>query len=294
MSRSSTRSPPARPLSPAASRSPPAPSPAPRPTRPATTRPSTTRPRARSRSGSARARRPRTAGASRSATPPSCGSGRGSTQQLGGARIVNSGTASFVSDTLGQSGSVKTPDAVAVDPVAGRHDRQVARGQVQVGERTPFKLVVRNVGDAPTLGKVTVTDELPAELSFRGDPGGSGWDCDVGRDLVLARRRARARRRLARHPVRRARRRGRRAQGEIVDNTAVVRGRSDERAQRRHRHRTAAGAQDRPGDRQARGRRAVLPGRAGRVRPAGHEPEPNRATGVRVRDVLPPASGSSR
>jgi uncharacterized repeat protein (TIGR01451 family) len=111
-----------------------------------------------------------------------------------GDRIVNSARGSFLSDTLNQPGAVDSPDVdtrVLVPDLA--IDKVVIDAPLEPGERTPFRLNVENVGDGPTRGTVTVTDELPDELRFAGRPAGEGWQCTTSgqelrctRDDVLA------------------------------------------------------------------------------------------------------------
>lgn len=50
-------------------------------------------------------------------------------------------------------------------------------GPLRVGERAEYTLSVRNAGDSPTVGVTTVTDPLPAGLSFVSADGGEGWAC---------------------------------------------------------------------------------------------------------------------
>jgi uncharacterized repeat protein (TIGR01451 family) len=111
-----------------------------------------------------------------------------------GDRIVNSARGSFLSDTLNQAGAVDSPDVstrVLVPDLA--IDKVVTDAPLEPGERTPFRLNVENVGDGPTRGTVTVTDELPDELRFAGPATGEGWQCATSgqelrctRDDVLA------------------------------------------------------------------------------------------------------------
>lgn len=50
-------------------------------------------------------------------------------------------------------------------------------GLLRVGNEATYTLAVRNVGDSPTVGPATVTDELPAGLGFVSVDGGPAWDC---------------------------------------------------------------------------------------------------------------------
>jgi large repetitive protein len=106
-----------------------------------------------------------------------------------GFRVVNSAGVGFTSETLGQDGHVNSPDVVTPVRIPDVTIDKSHTGAFQAGRRVPFTLVVSNVGDAPTRGPVTVTDELPAELTFTTQPAGDGWDCSAtaGRRLSCVR-----------------------------------------------------------------------------------------------------------
>ncbi|MCO5315806.1 MAG: PKD domain-containing protein [Solirubrobacterales bacterium] len=50
-------------------------------------------------------------------------------------------------------------------------------GVIRVGKETTYTLAVRNAGDSPTNGVSTVTDVLPAGLTFVSADGGPDWSC---------------------------------------------------------------------------------------------------------------------
>ncbi len=50
-------------------------------------------------------------------------------------------------------------------------------GLIRVGHQAEYTLAVRNAGDSPSVGATTVTDELPAGLSFVSADGGPDWAC---------------------------------------------------------------------------------------------------------------------
>ena len=103
-------------------------------------------------------------------------------------RIVNSARGSFLSDTLNQPGAVDSPDVITRVRVPDLAIDKVWDGPLEPGERVPVRLEVENVGDGPTRGTVTVTDELPDELRFAGEPAGVGWQCTTsGQDLRCTR-----------------------------------------------------------------------------------------------------------
>jgi large repetitive protein len=62
-------------------------------------------------------------------------------------------------------------------------------GGFPLGGQGTYTLIATNVGDAPTVGTTTVTDALPAELSFVNATGG-GWSCGVSGQIVTCDRTA--------------------------------------------------------------------------------------------------------
>ena len=57
-------------------------------------------------------------------------------------------------------------------------------GEIRVGTNEVFKLKPENVGDSPTIAPTTVTDVLPAGLSFISADGGAGWTCQEAAGTV--------------------------------------------------------------------------------------------------------------
>jgi uncharacterized repeat protein (TIGR01451 family) len=102
--------------------------------------------------------------------------------------VQNSATVGFVGDTLGQPGSVSSPDVVTPVIVPDLAIQKSHTGDLVAGRTAPFTLEVRNVGDASATGLTTVTDTLPPELSFAEQPSGTGWSCSTsGRALTCTR-----------------------------------------------------------------------------------------------------------
>lgn len=105
-----------------------------------------------------------------------------------GSTIVNDASVGYKGETLGYPGSVTSPDVVTKVHVPDLAIDKSHTGRFVSGASVPFALTVSSVGDAPTTGTVTVTDTLPDELSFVGQPAGAGWQCSTaGRALTCAR-----------------------------------------------------------------------------------------------------------
>jgi uncharacterized repeat protein (TIGR01451 family) len=107
-----------------------------------------------------------------------------------GFRVVNSAGVGFTAATLGGSGFVNSPDVVTPVRIPDLKMAKSHTGDFKPGARVPFRLTVTNVGDAPTFGTTTVTDTLPAELTFATPPAGAGWDCGATAGRALSCRRA--------------------------------------------------------------------------------------------------------
>jgi uncharacterized repeat protein (TIGR01451 family) len=106
-----------------------------------------------------------------------------------GFRVINNAGVGFVSDTLGTPGHVTSPDVVTPVRIPDVTITKSHTGDFVAGSRVPFTLVVSNVGDAPTQGNVTVTDDLPDVMTRTSGPTGDGWDCSAttGRHLSCVR-----------------------------------------------------------------------------------------------------------
>ena len=102
-----------------------------------------------------------------------------------GFEVVNSAGVGFESETVHQEGSVQSPDVVTPVLTPDLAITKSHEGEFKPGARVPFTLSVKNVGNAPTFGPVTVTDALPDELSFAVRPSGDGWDCGSSTDRTL-------------------------------------------------------------------------------------------------------------
>jgi uncharacterized repeat protein (TIGR01451 family) len=92
-----------------------------------------------------------------------------------GTTITNTVTASFSSASLG---TALTAQSTATVDVVGP-DLELVKshtGSLVKGGQATFELDVSNVGDAKSQGTVTVTDTLPAGLTYVSATG-TGWDC---------------------------------------------------------------------------------------------------------------------
>jgi uncharacterized repeat protein (TIGR01451 family) len=94
--------------------------------------------------------------------------------------VVNHATVGFVGETLQSPGEVDSPDVVNPVAVPDLMITKTPGGAFVAGRTVPFTLAVRNVGDAPTFGPVTVTDPLADDLTLVTPPAGAGWDCGAG------------------------------------------------------------------------------------------------------------------
>ncbi|HEY7619781.1 MAG TPA: hypothetical protein VH834_08415 [Solirubrobacteraceae bacterium] len=104
--------------------------------------------------------------------------------------VTNRGRVSFTADQLGITSQVDTPPATTEVIVPDLKIEKTHTGLFRAGsDDVTFSLRVSNVGDAPSRGKVTVTDTLNKYFSFTDTaPSGSGWDCSTsGRKLTCTR-----------------------------------------------------------------------------------------------------------
>ncbi len=92
---------------------------------------------------------------------------------------VNNATVVGVTDPVLRSDS----DPVNVDPIADLSLDKSHVGQFVVGETGRFEFVVTNVGPSTAAAPLTVTDTLPAGLTFNSSTG-SGWTCNAVGQVV--------------------------------------------------------------------------------------------------------------
>jgi uncharacterized repeat protein (TIGR01451 family) len=96
--------------------------------------------------------------------------------------------------TVATAGDANTVNDSASDAmaVAGAMDLTIAKrhvGSFTVGVNATYTIVVTNVGQSPTSGDVTVTDNLPAGLGYVAGTG-TGWACAATGSLVSCTRAA--------------------------------------------------------------------------------------------------------
>jgi len=91
--------------------------------------------------------------------------------------VQNSASVGYTSETLGLAGSVSSPVVETPLIVPDLAIDKSHTGEFVAGRTVPFTLDVRNVGDATATGTTTVTDTLPAKMSFAGAASGDGWAC---------------------------------------------------------------------------------------------------------------------
>jgi uncharacterized repeat protein (TIGR01451 family) len=92
--------------------------------------------------------------------------------------VKNRATASFFSETLG---TPLTASSAADTPVGAPDlaiEKRRTSGAITGGQPVDYEIEVRNVGDAATVGQVTVSDTVPQGLTVN-SVSGSGWTCTV-------------------------------------------------------------------------------------------------------------------
>ena len=94
--------------------------------------------------------------------------------------VRNNASVGYLSETLGQPGNVASPDVLTRILVPDLAIEKSHTGEFVSGGRVAFTLQVSSVGDVATRGLVTVTDTLPASMSFVApEPAGDGWTCST-------------------------------------------------------------------------------------------------------------------
>ena len=103
-------------------------------------------------------------------------------------KIENTATASFFSETT----NTPLTATSSADKTVGAPDLAIEKrrtsGAIVAGQDVDYELDVENVGDASSLGTVTVTDTLPAGLTVK-SVSGTGWTCSttLPRDISCTR-----------------------------------------------------------------------------------------------------------
>ena len=92
-------------------------------------------------------------------------------------------TATVRSDDPALPGSSSADDDVVVDPLATLTLLKEHVGDLIVGRPATYRLTAGNTGSTASPGPVTVTDELPAGLSYV-SASGDGWTCDASEGTV--------------------------------------------------------------------------------------------------------------
>jgi uncharacterized repeat protein (TIGR01451 family) len=98
-----------------------------------------------------------------------------------GSQVVNGADVDLRSATTGEPSQVGSNDVIT--PVL-TPDPTIAKshtGPYVAGRAVPFKLVVSNVGTAPTSGTVSVHDPLGTGQTISAQPHGTGWDCSASK-----------------------------------------------------------------------------------------------------------------
>lgn len=102
-----------------------------------------------------------------------------------GFQVVNSADVNLRSASTGDPSEVSSPDVVTPVLVPDLTIQKTHTGRYQAGRVVPFTLKVSNVGQAPTLGPVSVTDPLGSGRTFATRPHGDGWDCGASTSSKL-------------------------------------------------------------------------------------------------------------
>ena len=102
--------------------------------------------------------------------------------------VTNAASVSLADD--GNPANDRDVDTVAVDTVAvpTPMDLSITKqhlGQFTIGEEGTYRIIVRNTGQSPTVGVMTVTDTLPPGITFVSSSG-AGWGVSVSGQVVTA------------------------------------------------------------------------------------------------------------
>jgi uncharacterized repeat protein (TIGR01451 family) len=103
--------------------------------------------------------------------------------------VVNvAGTPGSVTNSVSASGGGAANSPTATDPttLAGTRTLALAKshtGSFVAGQAGTYTLEVSNTGNVPTSGPITVTDTLPAGLTFNA-AAGTGWACSAAGQIV--------------------------------------------------------------------------------------------------------------
>jgi len=92
-------------------------------------------------------------------------------------KVVNSADVDLTSATTGEPSEVTSPDVITPVLTPDPTIEKSHTGPYIAGRVIPFKLVVSNVGSAPTSGTVSVNDPLGTGQTVAVQPHGTGWDC---------------------------------------------------------------------------------------------------------------------
>jgi uncharacterized repeat protein (TIGR01451 family) len=102
-----------------------------------------------------------------------------------GFQVVNSADVNLRSASTGDASEVSSPDVVTPVLTPDLTIEKTHTGRYQAGRDVPFRLEVSNVGQAPTLGKVSVSDPLGSGWTLAAAPHGDGWDCSASTSTRL-------------------------------------------------------------------------------------------------------------
>jgi uncharacterized repeat protein (TIGR01451 family)/fimbrial isopeptide formation D2 family protein len=104
-----------------------------------------------------------------------------------GFQVVNSADVNLTAASTGDKSEVSSPDVVTPVLTPDLTIHKTHTGRYQAGRDVPFMLKVSNVGQAPTLGAVRVTDPLGSgwTLATATPPHGDGWDCSASTSSKL-------------------------------------------------------------------------------------------------------------
>ena len=96
--------------------------------------------------------------------------------------VSNTASVAITGDSNSGNNSAAT-GGIPTTPAPDLSLQKAATGSFSVGQPASYTLTVTNTGAGPTIGVITVTDNLPASLRFV-SAAGPGWSCSVAGQLV--------------------------------------------------------------------------------------------------------------